>query len=72
MKERDNSIKMNSKGTSFYRITCIYPPFREIFHIKQTLFIILFIIYVYVKAATLFQTERKNNKQRKKIALFSP
>ena len=48
-------------------------PVSDTFHIKQTLFIILFITHLFASASTtkLFQIEQKNNKQCKKIALVS-
>ena len=75
-KERGNLVKKIPKERFFHQI--IYVPEWKISYTKQTLFIIylLYIHYYYycfLEITTkLLQFERKNNKQRKKMALFSP
>ena len=50
----------------------VHAPEWQIFHIKQTMYVILFIIYLFARTVflKLFQFEQKNNKQHKKMALF--
>ena len=71
--------KFQRKMSSYW---IIYAPewqvFFVFFYIKQTLFIILFIVYlcclycVLESTTKLFQLERTNKKQWKKMALVSP
>ena len=73
-----NSVKTSSKGTSY--LTELPELLSDrCFHITQNLFIILFIIYLFASivfffesATKLFHFESKKNKERKKMALFSP